>query len=159
VDWTEFVDAPERLWQSWNSGEIRDELLGGFVRRTWMDTEYPLERLSQDKWLAMFETTGFLGMPKDWPIGQEPTTDWAQLYRGHDRDHMTGMSWTTSLKCARWFADRDKKGRPQTYVFVVTAPLGSVLANFPNRLEQEIVVDPRRLIGAYAPVEFEKRPR
>jgi hypothetical protein len=71
---------------------------------------------------------------------------------------MRGMSWTTNLTKARWFADRLAILKTPTFVFEVTVPSPAVLATIAGRQENEVVVNPFYLRGRATPRVLGQRP-
>ncbi len=70
------------------------------------------------------------------------------VYRGYNRGHRSGWSWTLSEERAGWFARRFwflDKTDPR--VAVGTAARGDIIAYFAERQESEIVVNPSRVRG------------
>jgi len=72
--------------------------------------------------------------------------DIVTIYRGYDRGHRSGWSWTLSEACAEWFAKRFSvlEGRVPR-VAVGTVAKGDIIAYLAGRQESEIVVNPVRV--------------
>ena len=69
-----------------------------------------------------------------------------RVYRGKAIQDGDGFSWTTNLKKARWFANRNAELRSQsTHVITGTIRRKHVIAYLTNRGESEIVAMPERV--------------
>ena len=66
------------------------------------------------------------------------------LYRGAHEDYVDGMSWTSDIKRAEWFAQR--LGTKGMSVYTITVPRELVLAKFDRRNENEYVIEVSRLL-------------
>lgn len=114
----------------------------GIVASVWAMAEFPSNLLEPDIWVELFEEAGYTenGQAAVRPTG--PVT----VYRGCHHGRRFGMSWTTDLVRAQWFADRDL-GRGAGEVFVATVPAGWLLAFIDegHRSEAEFVVHPTAL--------------
>ncbi len=90
-------------------------------------------------WVEMFRAAGFVsdtGEPK-------PALPWT-VYRGTVWGRRRGMSWTTDLERARWFAARYAVRHRDGLVFAVDVAPSAVLALVGDpggRNESEVVVD------------------
>jgi hypothetical protein len=73
--------------------------------------------------------------------------DIVRLYRGQIPTKKRGMSWTTDLSIARWFAKRNNDRDNTAAVFTAEVPKARFLAYFTDRNESEAVIDPRRISG------------
>lgn len=112
---------------------IDTALLGHAVLDAWGGAEYPERYLDADIWVDMFldAKTGLL-------VPDEPLT----LYRGvRDPEHRVGMSWTSKLDTAQWFANRFSANG--VIYKIADVNLGYVLAKIDDgRDEGEYVLDP-----------------
>lgn len=136
------VHGPALLFDWFCLGRLHRGDMAAVVCDVWTRAERPQGNLGLGMWVMFFEMAGY---PK--PAG--PLT----VYRGATLGRARGMSWTTDLEKARWFAGRfaqDTRFRP-AYVYAVEAPPEAVLADVDalqgdgGRWEGEIVVNPHRL--------------
>lgn len=107
------------------------------LKFVWVTVEFPAD--SDDlveEWREAFDRLGYVTDSDDGPPMEAIT-----VYRGADRDSDGwGLSWTTDLERAKWFAYR--LGKKNRAVFTALAPPESVLAHFTGRNEDEYVIDP-----------------
>jgi hypothetical protein len=117
-------------------------LLAVAVEDAWSSAEYPEGALEAYQWVDLFHTADeHLSYP------HAPVT----LYRGaRDEDGMRGMSWTSSMETARWFANRFG-GTGVVYRITDVGPEHVLAQIARGRPEDEYVLDPGYLEGA--PVE------
>lgn len=118
------------------------ELLAVAVQDAWSGAEYPEGALDGFFWVELFNSASpHLAFPGT------PLT----LYRGvRHPDWMRRMSWTSSLKTARWFANRYES--TGTVYRIVDVDPGDVLAQIVDgRDEDEFVLEPEFL--DHAPLE------
>lgn len=104
------------------------------LKTCWSMEEWP----SRDVNVKIHEIVKlFKGADKSLMVGEIPET--LKIYRGVNKGGSPyGLSWTTNLEIAQWFASRfDCEG--QVYTFEV--PASAVLAKIEERGESEIVVD------------------
>jgi len=144
--WCGRNDGPEILFEWWEWGDIPDDEFARLLPEVWHTAEFPLSSIGHRAWLQMFFSAGFV---TDCGASRPETP--LTVYRGHDRAHMRGFSWTTQLEQAKWFANRFRDNRPPTFVFEATIPPHAVLADILGRNEFEIVVNPHCLRGAATP--------
>ena len=125
------------------SRQMTDAEYWRLLAQIWIDTEGP--SYNRSVWLHLFacrrsekhhlmnteEHSAFAALP-----------ELVRIYRGAPPKRKQGMSWTTSLDQARWFARRFCNGG---VVFTTTVPKTKVLAQFLGREESEVVIDPRRI--------------
>lgn len=106
------------------------------VTNAWQMAEWPEQHADQELWLMAFEMAGFTvdGEPADRAVLPETMT----LYRGCTPERLNGMSWTTDLKTAQWFA---KRFGDEGEVYQIEIPSEFVLAKIDGRKEAEVVVD------------------
>jgi hypothetical protein len=70
------------------------------------------------------------------------------IYRGYAGKRKNGLSWTLSLEKAEWFADRFEMMTGETsYVVKGTCKKADVIAYFDRRQEDEILIDPAKVVG------------
>jgi len=144
--WHDRNDGPVLLWEWWHREQIPDDEFARLLPEVWHMAEFPVSSIGHKAWLDMFFSAGFVtdcGASRP----EKPLT----VYRGHDRAHMRGFSWTTRIEQAQWFAERFQAIRPPTFVFEVTVPPHAVLADILGRNEFEIVVNPNCLRGVATP--------
>jgi hypothetical protein len=113
------------------------------VASVWTTAEFPESKYDpRTIWVDLFGEAGYTHDGKRAPRPSEPVT----VYRGCSHDRRFGMSWSTDVDRARWFADRDL-GKGKGHVYVVTAPPESLLAFIHEfgRSEAEYVIDPQYL--------------
>lgn len=112
------------------------------IESAWVSTEWPLSAADPDVWLNVWSYATDDGLTY---LEGDQITDIANLpetltvYRGAAPGYERGMSWTTDLERARWFANRFNQGHE---VFVAEVPREAVLARFGRRGEDEVVIDP-----------------
>lgn len=125
------------------------------LERAWTLPEWP-GQYGRELWLMAFAYTDFICTERqegnDCPLhfdewdsqgDDEPIT----LYRGSLKSTRRGMSWTTDLERAQWFArrgDMSGKGR-EMHVWRCEVPREHTLAHFNHRSEHEVVADVRGL--------------
>ena len=131
-------DGPALLYDLHFAGSISVAENPGIVTTAWAMAEFPSNLLEEDTWVELFEEAGYTvdGQPAQRP--EAPVT----VYRGCHPARRFGMSWTTDLERAQWFADRDL-GRGVGAVYEATVPTGWLLAYIhgSQRGEAEFVVD------------------
>lgn len=106
----------------------------------WGIARQPAWALGADLWVAMFRSVGFVSL-----TGQPAPVEPLQLYRGTTWGRRRGMSWTTDLDLARWFADRTALYGFDGHVFGAVVEPAGMLASIDSRGEREIVIDPAYL--------------
>lgn len=96
------------------------------------------------KWFREADTSALMDA-EDFKIFEEfPET--LKVFRGVAvGKNPKGLSWTTSLDTARWFANRFNQGDKTGYIQGATVSKKDVLAYFNTRNEDEVVVDTSRL--------------
>lgn len=118
----------------------------------WVSCEHPNDdpNVSKTKLIKMFNKADkhFL-MDEDDLHTYNNLPEQITVYRGfsnrHNRTNIKhGLSWTTNLETAEWFANRLSDNG---FIFKATALKKDVLAYFNNRNEYEIVIDPNKLIN------------
>ena len=122
------------------------------IESAWTAAEYPENAVSQTVWQVLFGVTGFIdgGVRAD-----NPVTGTITLYRGAIDKRKAGMSWTTSVEKAQWFAgrfmglDRQPRGLSAFHgtkkdavgrVWQITVNADAILAHFNGRGEDEWVL-------------------
>lgn len=136
--------GPELLFEWWEEGILNLEELRALLLVVWSMAEYPTRQVPEEEWLEVFEEVGFVS-----DIGRPRPAAPLTIYRGAgDEMSARGMSWTTDLALAEWFARR--RGG---HVYMTTVEPDAVLALIDGvrtgREEQgaktEVVVHPDRL--------------
>ncbi|WP_370499757.1 hypothetical protein NWT09_22095 [Mycolicibacterium sp. jd] len=112
------------------------------VAEVWCMAEFPAQLLDADDWVMLFEEAGYT---EDGKRARRPRKS-VTVYRGCSADRRFGMSWTTDLERARWFADRDL-GQGIGGVYQAEIAPGFLLAYIheDHRQEAEYVIDPTAL--------------
>jgi len=166
---------PGMLYRLWRAGELNDHQLRDAVAELWIKNKSPVSGdlspasgLSKRRWVELFHATDFLTRCEGVPRGEAPVaaalehvhfekqpTESLTVYRGEaTRTQGRGMSWTLDPACAEKFAI-DTILNPETAeptVFEATVPGRAVLAVFCDERDQEVVVNPKMLVGRAAPV-------
>lgn len=137
--------GPRLLVEWWEEGVLTTEELRGLLPHVWSMAEWPEQHLSRRDWLAMFSEAGFAS-----DSGHEAPTEPLTIFRGCSYERRRGMSWTTDLEQAEWFAAR-LVWVAAGNVYEATVPPVAVLALVGGRSEAEVVVNPNRLRGRAAP--------
>ena len=123
------------------------------LAKVWIDTESVPPSI-QRKLLKVFKSVGFTT-----DRGQQKPDGPLTVYRG---GHRGGISWTTSIDTATWFANRWTIGStPPQPLYQATAPPTAVLALLDDKKEHEVIVDPAKLrnVRRIAPPEPRSTPR
>ncbi|MVT25119.1 hypothetical protein [Nesterenkonia alkaliphila] len=116
---------------------------------TWTATEWPGRAATTELWLTLFqmvlEPGTYLDDTELLPISELPAT--LPVYRAATAGYEDGLSWTTSLECAHWFATRLGAASGRSHrIYEMDAPRETVLAFFhASRNEHEYVIDTSRL--------------
>jgi len=143
---------PRLVFRWWRDRQITRDQLCEWLPDIWQKCDWPvyspLKCLSQLEWIELYEETGFLS---DDPHLNQPTTD-LTVFRGCTAVNVHGMSWTTSLKTATFFAEDYYPARfgakvEDTSIVTATIPPRAVLptavlARWGGRQESEVIVDP-----------------
>ena len=144
-DWLSFVFLHERpfrldaLLDAVNEG-MSGEVYNKVLAHAWVDSENPGVNL--DTWVDLFTSPEVDGSQL---MDEEERADFLDLpetltvYRGARPEYRRGLSWTTDLKTARWFANRWGKGLP---VWRMTVQIENVIAHFTGRGEREVIIHP-----------------
>lgn len=132
-------DGPALLDDLHFAGSVSVAENPGIVTTAWAMAEFPSNLLDADTWVELFEEAGYTVDGEPAPRPEAPVT----VYRGCHPERRFGMSWTTDLERAQWFADRDL-GRGVGAVYESTVRPGWLLAYIHDsqRGEAEFVVDP-----------------
>ncbi len=135
--------------QRWErAGRLSEPILRAILMGVWSGAELPEEAVSREEWIAWFRRAGFL---TDCRVTQ-PTKP-RRVFRGCAPDRVRRMSWTSSVKTARWFAnyryDRYVESGPKGSVFSATVQPDGVLAIIRKQRpsELEVVINPAYLSG------------
>lgn len=146
VSWSEVSarmgrnDLPGILADVWADLSIDD--LAEAVGQAWTGAEWPEQHITGDGWYVLFDTVGYL-VDHQQRDRDEDLPEIVTLYRGAIPDRRAGMSWTSDLDTARWFARRFDgiRGGLTGQVWRIDIPRDFVLARFNHRRENEHVVD------------------
>lgn len=150
-----FYERPYRLpmlWEWWQESRLGLPALRVLLMQVWIDTEFPHQFGATP--LRLFKAAGFTtDDPAGWERQQRAIP--LALYRGGGRSRRrlerTGLSWTTDLGKAQWFASRFGRrinARTQGVVWRGTLEDASkALGYFTRRNEDEVVVRAQDLGG------------
>lgn len=128
--------GPPMLWDWAASGEIAVEDLRNLICDVWSSAEWPEPHLGARRWVSLFRECGFVADPPRPP----PSTP-LLIFRGTALARARGLSWTTDLEKAKWFAERTERfGHPAGVFQVIVRPL-LVLAQIDSRNESEVIVN------------------
>lgn len=135
-------------------------LCGDELAQFWTGEDHPEWRFGADFWVWKFRNVGYTF---DAPDVTERPTEPLTIYRGSTWGRRRGMSWTTDLELAFWYAGRfdPRRGGPTLrdvfkgtripadrrpgHVFAATIEPQGILARIEDGLEAEVVVDPAYL--------------
>ncbi len=135
-----FLERPFRMTYvlDWHEdGVLRGGMLREVLCDAWTDCEFPYQ-FGIDRLLDLFRDVGFVHDYDDDPrLGMEPNIT---IYRGQVRGMEPGISWTTDMERAAFFARRF--GADDGVILVGHVNTSEILAMFKGRSESEIVCDP-----------------
>lgn len=116
------------------------------IVRAWTGPEFPEANLTQELWLGLFRTVGFITDDEEEQEEMAPHVP-VRLWRGAIPSRARGMAWTSDKSRAKWFATRldGVSSRERGAVWTTMAPPEAILARFTRRGESEFVLDPRSL--------------
>lgn len=108
----------------------------------WSDFEGGLNRSARSIIVGAFREAGFMSDEEGFLAPEEPLT----LYRGSTSSRRSGLSWTSDVGKAQWFANRQNllTQRPG-FVYQAKVSPSFILGYFNRRAEHEWVVDPAGL--------------
>lgn len=133
-------DFPALLAEFWD--RLTPDDLRTALHEAWTLAEFPEQGIDAESWTFLFDQVEYQvdGEARD---RDDDLPEIVTLYRGAIEDRRTGMSWTSDLDQARWFANRFSGLRDTTagYVWRIDIPRDYVLARFTGRNEAEHVVD------------------
>jgi hypothetical protein len=141
--WESYLWLHERPWRLttlsklWADRRITRPELQELLLQVWMDTEMPHQfgKLPE----RLFAQSGFISDDSEtWQTLSDPIA----IYRGGTP---RGISWTTDIKKAQWFANRFKELDRGHYLFAGWVAKKDVYAYIAGRNESEIVA-PWKLI-------------
>jgi hypothetical protein len=126
--------GPSMLLDGFTTGQISTDSLRAVLIEIWVLAEYPQYLVPAPVWCNWFRLAAY-------PRPQASLT----LYRGAVPRHARGMSWTTDLVRAQWFAERPTHARG--HVYRATVEPAGILASVDllqpgGREEGEVIVDP-----------------
>lgn len=75
----------------------------GVVADVWSMAEFPVNLMSAEIWVELFGEAGYTEHKQPAQRPAHPVT----VYRGAPPERRHGISWTTDMDRARWFAERD----------------------------------------------------
>lgn len=129
------------------------------IVQAWTGPEFPEANLTQDLWLGIFGTVGFIADDDEDGQQEAPPDAPMRLWRGAIPSRARGMAWTSNRSRAEWFATRldGVSSRERGALWTATAPPNTILARFTRRGEDEFVLDPRNL--AIEEVPWEDAPQ
>lgn len=139
------VDATEGRWFLNGDGSFDTARAAAAWLEAWKASPTPCAFFPVSEWLGFFEfaqeqiqAAGY-GYPKE--------SGSVEVFRGCQREHLfTGLSWTTDLPTAVWFAMRQRSRGLIGEVYRAVVPAEAVLADFRGSLdnERELVINPRK---------------
>lgn len=104
-------------------GWVKDEAFKTLLLEVWQDTEMP-GQWPKDYLVRLFRRAGFIS-----DNSQIQPTEPVTVYRGvTDKRYRRGLSWTTDLEKARWFARRYNDVDTVGYVYETTVKPRYILA-------------------------------
>lgn len=148
-NWSQLVMLHERPYRFEALQGILDKVsqdeLPGLISWVWTDSEniWQHQKAWKEMWVSLdnphaamdeLETLAYGSMPAEITIFRGITA------RSRNRD---GLSWTTNLEKARWFANRFAPPNPT--IICGEVDKAKIFAYFARRNESEIVVDPRHI--------------
>jgi hypothetical protein len=124
------VDAMVQLLDYGKLEHLTDAQYWELVQDYWVDTEFPFHQW--DTWLRLFEERGTnTSLTSHLP-------DEVTIYRG---GHRSGVSWTTSLETASWFAKRNALfDENEMTVWETTIPKHKIIFFTNHREENEVLL-------------------
>jgi hypothetical protein len=123
----------------YRAGALDAVMLNQALAKHWSRVEFP-SQFGKRKLVRLFRAAGFVTDTE----GTEPPTAPLVVYRGCGDRFVRGLSWTTDLDSARWFAARFAAA-VGACLCVAEIPPEHVLGLFHWRREAEVIVDPARL--------------
>jgi hypothetical protein len=135
-------ESPALLYDLWSVGSISVYEHPEVVSEAWSGAEFPVDLLPFNQWVELFGEAGYTHDGEPAPRPEQAVT----VYRGCHHERRFGMSWTTDIERARWFADRDL-GQGVGLIYVFNAPPEALLAYIheSSRGEAEYVINPEYL--------------
>jgi hypothetical protein len=131
--------APHRLVRLHQDGRLTGDLATYLVPSVWRfrrdECDVPV-----DMWLRLFEATRYTS---DFSVSRRPRFP-LRLYRGATAANKKGLSWTTKLDQAIYFARSRQAPGAVAHIWIATVPARQLLA-YLGGWEHEYVVDPREL--------------
>ena len=137
-----YYERPYRLLKLvewWQEGVVAGEELREVLGVAWADAEGGTS-LDNPLMVDLLDLWAEVGYYSDSEV-PKPTKD-ILVYRG--AEEWEGLSWTTRVTTAAWFANRFRTAEPPV-VWQAVAPPEAVLATINQRNEHEVVVDPWQL--------------
>jgi hypothetical protein len=120
-------------------GWLSEDAAGWFVARAWDLCGHPMQVLPRERWVALFRLAGYTHefVPAPRPV------EAVRLFRGSDEAGAEGMSWSSRLDVARWFAVQRAGGR----VWSAVVEPWRLLAFMAGVSEDQTVVDTAGLVA------------
>ena len=113
------------------------------LREWWSDFEGGLNRNARSIIVGAFREAGFISDEEGVPAPEGPRS----LYRGSTSSRRSGLSWTSDIGQAQWFANRQNLlTRSRGFVYEAKVSPAFILGYFNQRGENEWVVDPAGLV-------------
>jgi len=134
-------DFPALLVENWKN--MNNKELAIAIADSWTMPEWPARTLEPKYWVTLFnmvlndDGTGYL-TDDGTILSTSSLPENLTLYRGCYSEFARGMSWTSSLERAKWFASR-MGGNGNVYT--ETFPRECVIGKFDGRNEEEYVLD------------------
>lgn len=124
---------------------LDDKELAEVLRSAWTSVEYPNNdpNFTQAEMIRLFKRAKIKNLCTESEIASiEAMPESITIFRGIQKGASEkGMSWTTSLQTARWFANRfNNNGK----IYSTCIPKDAILAYFDSG-EKEVIVDPKAL--------------
>ncbi len=141
-------DLPMAMIENWWSMPRSEQARA--IADAWTMAEWPSQIMDTNLWDMLFSivTDGHYIVGDDGELILRDTLPATMtLYRGAFDDFVFGMSWTTNLEKADWFAHRLEHGSHRGRVYETTASRDDVFAKFDRRGEFEIVLRSTRIGG------------
>lgn len=118
-------------------GRLSPAIASRCVARAWDVCGGPMSVLPRDRWVALFESSGYT---HEFAPAERPR-ETLRLYRGSDAAGAEGMCWSTNPDVARWLAVTHDVG----WVWVADVEPWRLLAFMAETYEDQFVVDTRGL--------------
>lgn len=127
------------------NNELSDQEYWELLAEVWIDQENPEDYAEEwrDRFTVDREDRHFL-MDEEERKALDELPDEVVIYRGDISEETTGLAWSTSLKVAKWFANRFDSSYT---VYTAKIKKENIAAYWTRRSEQEVLVtDPEHLM-------------